>query len=231
MPQRFDKASDFDEARHSWFMQNPEVFGEHFSQTPPRQWSFHDGAKAVGEIFKIVDDLVRHGGKAVAAYRWYQRRKAARALDALRFEAGGIIDILRKIEDGKSTKEDLEELKDRLQVTEVDVDSGIKQLIKLKYLLREQISMEAAIRLEQIIDGVPDEKGKRAIRGGLRDLCRLDSYRDARRNAKHLIGSIEALNRRIIALHEVILRDKPKLSVQRSKAKPPTKKRKIKSSA
>jgi hypothetical protein len=176
-------------------------------------WSLQDGARAVRDLFKIIDDLVKHGGKALDSYRWYRRRKAARALNALRFREGGVLDLLRKIARGDFTEADVRAINVHLQASKIEVDESIEQLRKLVDLIREQISMEAAMRLEKIIEG-PQTKG--FVRYSLAELSylNLDSERrgwDApQEEAKRIVSSIEALNNEIVELHEVILRDRAK---------------------
>jgi len=116
-------------------------------------WGFHDAAKALREVLKIFDDLVKRGGKAVDAYRWYQRKKAARALDVLRFKEGGVANVLRRIAAGQFKQSDIDEVNALLDRTRPEVDESIDQLRRLTYLLREQLGMDAAMALEQIIDG------------------------------------------------------------------------------
>lgn len=197
-------------------------------------WSFHDAAKALREILKIFDDLVKRGGKAVDAYRWYQRKKAARALDVLRFKEGGFIDVLRRIAAGQFKQSDLDQINAILKRTGPEVKESIYQLERLTDLLREQLGMGAAMALEDIISS---GRSKDAVRMGLMELADIrltTSSKHAEIASKHseiahnILMSVLELNDRIISLHELLLTETKKraaIAKRKTVAKKATKQR------
>src|SRR4051794_12974674 len=116
-------------------------------------WGFHSAAKGLREIFNMVDDVVARGGKAVDAFRWYQRKKAARALDVLRFKEGGFVNVLRRIASGDFGDDDVAALKAITERTRPDVEESVQQLAKLRDMIRVEVGVESAMYLEQILYG------------------------------------------------------------------------------
>jgi len=133
-------------------------------------WGFQDAAKAVREIFKIIDDLVARGGKVVSVYRRHQRRKAARALDVLRFKEGNFLPVLRKMAYGDFMEADIIKINEILDRTRPDVEDSRVKLRGLAHFIREHIGITSAMKLEDIIDG---ERGKDEVRYSLADLANM----------------------------------------------------------
>src|SRR3954447_11980423 len=114
--------------------------------------SFQDAAKAGEKVLDIVERLISHGGKVLEKYQWYRRRKAAYALNVLRFKEGGFINIVRRIAGGQFTESDVAAINAMLEKSEPQVAESIDHLRRLAHLIREEIGMWPAIQLEHILD-------------------------------------------------------------------------------
>jgi len=124
-------------------------------------YSFQDLAKALREVVRIFDDLAKRSGHVVEFYNTRRRKVAARNLDHLRFREGGVIKRLRMIASGDFSEADIKNLKAELDGSADDVADAINTLAGFNQAIREQLSLETAVLLEDIIEG---ENGKRTIR-------------------------------------------------------------------
>ncbi len=185
-------------------------------------FSLQDAAKASRQILSLLDDIAKRGGKVVKFYQGRQRKKAARRLDYLRFHEGGMVNPLRKIASGDFMRDDIDALRKELYATAEFVGEAIGTLRSYRNSIREQLSIESAILLEEIIDG---EDGKNNIRQFLHTIAGVpfDAH-DGRRKeyiqgaAIRVLRKIDIMNKNIIDLHNSLLAGK-KVAKRRVRAK------------
>lgn len=187
-------------------------------------FSLQDAAKALREVFRLLDDFAKRGGKVAKFLRERQRRKAAALLDELRFKEGGSVTILRSVASGHYEKEDIDALRAQMGTTSQGISEAIRLLGDYKRALREQLSIEALILLENIVEG---EDGKMSTRQLINMVCihtdRGDT-REAQVAAGRALQKIETLNKNIIDLHNaLILGRKVKNEAKRRKRATPKK--------
>jgi hypothetical protein len=174
-------------------------------------FSLQDITKALREVIRIFDDVAKRSGKVVKFYRSRGWKDAAKNLDYLRFPEGGIVKQLRLIAAGEFSETDTKELEEQLNATADGVGHAIATLTGYRNAIREQLSLETAIVLEQIING---ENGKNNIRRLLFSITRDGRSDDERArkwvqvNAIRVLRKIDILNRNIIDLHDSLIEGK-----------------------
>jgi hypothetical protein len=175
-------------------------------------FSARDIARAFRESIKIFDDVAKRSGRVVKFYLARGRKKAAKNLDYLRFHEAGMVKQLRMIASGDFSAEDVGALKGEFRNTAQDVSDAIKVLRAYRDAIREQLSLETAIVLEEIIDG---ENGKSTIRSFLDrmsyasvDLGNENYKKWMQENALRSIRKIDIMNANIIELHNSLLEGK-----------------------
>ena len=170
--------------------------------------SLEDAARATREILKVVDSLISRGGKVVDAYRWYKRKEAARHLDVLRFKEGGFVNLVRKIASGEFDEKEISAINSLMDETRLEVEESMHQLRRFSHILREQIGIQSAMKLEDILYSM---WGKGQIRIDLHEITsryHSGSKIEAGIHAERVLSKIETINREIISLHETILRER-----------------------
>jgi hypothetical protein len=188
-------------------------------QSTDAAWGFKDAAKAIREIIKIFDDVVAWASKIIEVRRRHQLKKAARALNVLRFKEGGFVNILRKIETGDFTEADVAAINDIMHRTRREVVQSFTDLHGLTDLIRERVGLASAAMLEGILYG---DRSKDSVRSGLNGLTQTYLASDQRisiqKQAHTILADIAELNLEIIRLHDVLIEEAGERRVRQQKA-------------
>jgi hypothetical protein len=175
-------------------------------------FGLQDITKAFREIIKMFDDVAKRSGKVVKFYKARGRKDAAKHLDYLRFHEAGMVKQLRVIASGDFSAADVNELKGELKNTAAGVSDAIQVLRGYRDAIREQLSLETAIVLEEIIEG---ENGKSTIRLLLDRISHApadlgnERYKSlVQEHALRSIRKIDVMNSNIIDLHNSLLEGK-----------------------
>ena len=185
-------------------------------------WGFHDAAKALRELLRVLDDLGRRAGGLYGLYTSRKRRKAASDLAYLHFPEGGSLKHVQRIANGTFDASDLAAIRRQLNKTNDPVREAIARLMGYSKLIREKVGFKSLIQLERLIDG---QYGKTGIRGSLQALGRLDGAADreeVQERGKFLVKMIEEFNNGLVELHDLILQEtaqKKKSTSARSRKK------------
>jgi hypothetical protein len=91
-------------------------------------WGFHDAAKALRELLKVLDDLGRRAGGLYGFYTSRQQKKAGSDLAYLHFPEGGSLKHVQRIANGTFDASDLAAIRSQLNKTDDPVREAISRL-------------------------------------------------------------------------------------------------------